>query len=98
VISGSWPEDYRGPIVIRGYQGGTYEQMIAKFHEDALIMLEQGFVPAGQHYVEGSWSIWRGILAAVTIPLLIGAVMWVQMLLERPIGTLTVTYVHQARG
>jgi hypothetical protein len=98
VITGTWPEDYRGPIAIRGYQGDTYEELIEAFHKDALLMLEQGFEPAGQHYVAGEWTVSRAVAATILLPFLIGFLFWAQMLVHQPIGSLTVTYVHRDRG
>ncbi len=97
MIIGTWPEDYRGPIVIRGYHGETYEELIGAFHEDALLMLGQGFEPASQHYVEGEWAVSRAIAATILLPFLVGFLFWAQMLVHRPIGSLTVTYVHHDR-
>lgn len=93
----TWPADGSSPIFIRGYRGGnSYEDLIETFHRDAVLLLGQGYSPAGQHYVDGEWSIWRAVLATILIPFFfIGLLFWAQMLVHRPIGTLTVTYVHQ---
>lgn len=95
MISGTWPADGGGPIFIRGYQGQTYEQVIAEFHRDSLLLLAQGFEPVGQHYVEGHWGFWYGLLATILTPLLIGIFLWIKALTDRPIGTLTVTYLKR---
>jgi hypothetical protein len=70
--------------------------MIAAFHDDAVLLLQQGYEPACQHYVEGKWGFGLGVLATLTIPLIVGARVWIQILASRPLGTLTVTYVHRA--
>ncbi len=93
----TWPVTGGSSVVIRGYRGDTYQEVIDAFHRDAVLLLEQGYVPAGQHYAEGQWSIWRGLLATLTIWIIIGALLWTQMLTSRPIGVLTVTYVNSAR-
>jgi hypothetical protein len=36
-------------------------------------------------------------VATVTIPLLIGVIVWAYLLVKRPIGTLTVTYVYRGK-
>ena len=82
------------PVFIRVYRADSYEGLIEAFHRDAALLLMQGYEPAGQHYVEGEWSLWRALLATLLIPFLIGAVLWAQMLVQRPTGILTVTYVH----
>jgi len=91
----TWPVDRGGPIYIRGYHARTYEALIESFHSDAMLLLKLGYEPAGQHYIEGVWSVWWLILAAVLTPFLIGIVVWLYLLISRPIGTLTVTYVRR---
>jgi len=93
MISGTWPESAGGPIFVREYEGGSYEEVIEAFHRDALLLLDEGYEPVGQHYVEGQWGIWLGLLAAILTPILIGIVIWAKILTERPTGTLTVTYL-----
>jgi hypothetical protein len=92
----TWPADGSSPIFIRGYRGGnSYEALIEAFHADAVLLLAQGYEPSGQHYVEGEWSVSRALVATLLIPFLVGLLFWAQMLVQRPIGTLTVTYVRQ---
>jgi len=95
VIAGTWPEDYGSPIFIRGYEGRTYDDVIQAFHDDAVMLLGEGYEPAGQHYVEGDWSVLRAVLATLLLFFFVGIVLWLQMLLWRPVGTLTVTYVRR---
>jgi hypothetical protein len=97
VIIGTWPVDEGSPIFIRGYKGRTYEELIEAFHEDAVLLLREGYEPAGQHYVEGQWSQWRLVAATLLIPFLIGVLMWLVMLVQRPLGVLTVTYIRRGR-
>jgi hypothetical protein len=97
VIIGTWPEDEGSPIFIRGYEGRTYEELIEAFHEDAVLLLDQGYEPAGQHYVEGQWRLWRAVLATLLVPFVVGVLLWAQMLVQRPIGVLTVTYIRRGR-
>jgi hypothetical protein len=94
----TWPAEGGSPVFIRGYRGGTYEELIAAFHGDAVLLLKQGYEPAGQHYVLGEWSLWRALLATLLIPVFVGIFVWAQMLVQRPIGVLTVTYVHRGHG
>jgi hypothetical protein len=93
----TWPADGSSPVFIRGYRGGNrYEDLIEAFHRDAVLLLGQGYEPAGQHYVEGEWSIWRALLSTLLILFFfVGLLLWAQMLVHRPIGTLTVTYVYR---
>jgi hypothetical protein len=92
----TWPADASSPIFIRGYRGGdSYEALIEAFHADAVLLLSQGYEPAGQHYIDGRWSLWRALGATLLIAVFVGLLFWAQMLVQRPIGTLTVTYVYR---
>ena len=97
MIVGTWPGDAGGPIFIRGYGGDTYEKLIEAYHRDASLLLDQGYEPTGQHYVDGQWGFVMAVVATVTIPLLIGVIVWAYLLVKRPIGTLTVTYVYRGK-
>jgi hypothetical protein len=92
----TWPPDAGSPVFVRGYRGKTYEAIIEAFHSDAVLLLQQGYEPTGQHYVDGKWGFATGLLATVTIPLIVGILVWIWIFTSRPIGTLTVTYVHRA--
>jgi cytochrome b subunit of formate dehydrogenase len=70
--------------------------MIEAFHRDAVLLLAQGYEPAGQNYVEGQWGIAWGLVALLLTPILVGLIIWVPILTTRPTGTLTVTYVYRA--
>lgn len=96
MISGTWPEEGSSPIFIRGYDGRKYEELIEAYHRDAVLLLAQGYQPAGQHYVEGQWGIAWGLVALLLTPFLVGLIIWVPLLTTRPTGTLTVTYVYRA--
>jgi cytochrome b subunit of formate dehydrogenase len=95
MIAGTWPSDYGSPIFIRKYEGRTYEDLIQAFHDDATLLLSEGYEPTGQHYIEGEWSVFRAVVATVLLLFMVGIVLWLQMLLWRPVGTLTVTYVRR---
>ena len=96
MVSGTWPEQGSSPIFIREYEGRNYAELVEAYHRDAVLLLAQGYEPAGQHYVEGQWGIAWGLVALLLTPLLIGLIIWVPILTTRPNGTLTVTYVHRA--
>ncbi len=99
MIIGTWPPDGGSPVFIRAYEGRTYEEVIDAFHRDALLLLAQGYEPTGQHYVEGEWSSGRALLATILLAFfLVGLLLWAQMLVHKPVGTLTVTYVHRPGG
>lgn len=92
----TWPPEGSSPVFIRGYHGDSYEELIGEFHRDAVLLLEQGYEPAGQHYIDGEWGLARAVAATLLIAVFfVGLLFWAQMLVTRPIGTLTVTYVHR---
>jgi hypothetical protein len=90
------PAEGTSSIVVRVYRARKYEALIESFHRDAVLMLSQGFEPAGQHYVEGQWSLAMAIVATILIPIVIGAFMWAYLLTRRPTGVLSVTYLRRA--
>ena len=92
----TWPPEGNSPVLIRGYHSRRYEDLIESFHRDAVLLLSQGYEPAGQHYVEGQWGAAWGLLALLLTPLIVGLVIWSQILSSRPIGKLTVTYIRRA--
>ncbi len=86
-------EDEYGPVVIRSYKGGSHEELLARFTDDAAELGGRGYEPAGQHYVEGSYS-WAEVIVAVLASLLfVGLFLLARMATSRPTGTLTVTYL-----
>jgi hypothetical protein len=72
--------------------------LIESFQADAELLLAQGYEPAGEHYIEGEWSLLRAVIATLLIPFFIGALLWAQMLVQHPVGTLTVTYVRRTNS
>ncbi len=95
MIAGTWPDVASSPIFIRTYEGGRYEDLIEAFHSDAVLLLAQGYEPAGQHYVEGDWPLAMGLVATLLLLFVIGAFLWAYLLLRRPTARLTVTYVRR---
>ncbi len=90
----TWPPEGGSPIFIRGYRGKSYEEVIEAFHRDSVLLSLQNYEPAGQHYVEGRWGMGMAVVATLLIPVLAGIFLWLYMLVSRPTGTLTVTYVR----
>jgi hypothetical protein len=96
VIAGTWPEAGSSPIFIRIYEGGNYGELIEAFRSDAVLLLAQGYEPAGQHYVEGEWPLAMAVVATILLVFVIGAFLWAYLLVKHPNGSLTVTYVYRA--
>jgi hypothetical protein len=94
----TWPpEDRTSPILIRVYSGKSEAALLIDFHRDAELLLAQGFQPAGQHYIEGSWPSWYVAVVTLLCFVVIGFMIAISMLLgPRPTGALAVTYVRRA--
>ncbi len=77
---------------IRTYSGRTFADLATSFEAEAAQLAREGYRPVGQFYMEGEWGFWRGMLALLLTPFLVGLFMWVQILTTNPIGALVVTY------
>jgi hypothetical protein len=93
---GTWPEDRASRVLLRTYGGKSQGEMLGAYQRDAELLLIQGYEPASQLYVEGSYSYWYRVLAVLLIVVGIGLLLVASMLLNPRPGTLVVTYVHRA--
>ncbi len=92
----AWPDDHYSAVIVREYEG---KNAVADFQGDAEQLLEQGYEPVGQHYVEGAWGSAMTLFCVFTIPLGIGVLLLASLLLgERPAGRLRVTYLQRKSG
>jgi hypothetical protein len=69
--------------------------MIESYWRDVESLSDEGYAPTSQVYIEGSWGALDIILAIVTIPLIVGVFLTVRLLVNRPKGSLVVTYTRQ---
>jgi hypothetical protein len=91
----NWPSQGGSPILVRKYEGESGEAMADAFHADAVDLASQGYYPAGQHYIAGSWGCGPTLLALVLCLFVIGFPIVGFMLLNPPIGSLFVTFVYR---
>ncbi len=79
--------------VVRIYKGSQSSTNRA-FQEDVAKMASQGYVPGSQSYAPGAYGCGSFILALLLCVVLIGFLVFVYMLIVKPDGTLTVTFVR----
>ena len=95
----TWPDDRGSGIVVRAYTGNSQDAILAAFQRDAELFSRQGYEPAGQHYVEGSYGCGYILIALLMCLFFVGIPVVAYMLLgPRPAGTLVVTYAHVERS
>ncbi len=93
MFSNAWPEDRWSAVIVREYEG---RNAVADFQGDAEQLLDQGYEPVAQHYVEGAWGSAMTLFCVFTIPVGIGVLLLASLLLgERPAGRLRVTYLQR---
>ncbi len=80
-------------LLVRTYRGRAYAEVLESYWRDAADLEASGNLPVGQHYAEGNWGAALFLLSLITIPLLVGIAAILYMATNRPVGTLTVTYV-----
>jgi hypothetical protein len=91
----SWPREGGSAILVRKYEGESEDAMADAFHADAVELASQDYYPAGQHYVDGSWGCAATVVALVLCLFVIGLPIIGFMILNRPRGSLFVTYVFR---
>jgi hypothetical protein len=95
MMTGTWPEDRGSRIMLRTYGGKSIGEMLGAYQRDAELLLIQGYEPAGQLYVDGSYGYWYRVLSVLLIIVGIGLLMVASMLLNPRPGALVVTYVRR---
>jgi hypothetical protein len=81
--------------LVKTYKGNQKSATQA-FEQDARKLAEQGYVPTSQTWAPGSYGCGSFILALLLCVVLIGILVFIYMLIVKPAGTLTVTYVLQS--
>ncbi len=85
----------REQTVVKTYRG-KQEEATAEFQDDAKKMAAMGYVPSNQIWAPGSYGCGAFILALLLCFILVGFLVFIYMLIVKPAGTLTVTYVLSA--
>jgi hypothetical protein len=81
--------------IVKTYRG-KQQEATAEFQADARKMAAMGYVPANQTWAAGSYGCGAFIFALLLCFVLVGFLIFIYMLIVKPAGTLTVTYVLSA--
>jgi len=86
-----------GPsIIVRTYKGKQQSDAVAWFEADAVNLAVDGYSPTTQSWAQGQWGCGAFLVALVLCFVLVGILVFIYMLLVKPVGTLTVTYERTA--
>ena len=80
--------------VVRTYRGSQAAATVA-FQKDAERLAAKGYFPISQIWEEGKYGCGSFLAALFLCVILIGIIVFVYMLIVKPPGTLTVTYVFR---
>lgn len=84
------------PTIVRTYRGRQQSDAIATFQNEASILASQGYMPTSQSWGAGQWRPSDFLAALFLAIFLVGIVLFIYLLVIKPEGTLTVTYVRRA--
>lgn len=82
--------------VVKTYKG-SQEQATSEYKEDAERMAKRGYTSSSQVWTAGSYGGGSFVIALLLCFILIGILVFIYMLIVKPAGTLTVTYVLAPR-
>lgn len=80
--------------IVRTYRGWQQADAAGAFQADAGELAKQGYAPTTQSWAQGQWGCGAFLVAVLLCFLLIGFLVFIYMLLVKPQGTLTVTYMR----
>lgn len=90
-------EGESGPaIIVRTYQGKQQTDAVVLFQADAANLAVDGYSPTTQSWAQGQWGCGAFLVALLLCFVLVGILVFIYMLLVKPVGTLTVTYERTA--
>lgn len=83
------PSSFR--VVFRGRSEGGAQAKAAGFEQD---IAKSGYVETRRTWIPGAWSGRDFVLAALACIFLIGSLVFFSMIIVKPMGDLTIDYVH----
>jgi len=93
------PHDLVGEeVILRTYWASKPIDAITWFQRDLDNLVEHGYVPATQSWAQGEWGVGSFLIALVLTPFGIGVVIFLFLVVVRPVGTLTATFVLRGSG
>jgi hypothetical protein len=84
----------RPATLIRVYAGAQQADALAAFQQEARELAKEGYHPVSQSWAQGQWGCGAWLVALVLCLVLIGLLVFVYMLIVKPAGTLSVTYMR----
>jgi hypothetical protein len=81
-------------IIVRTYKGKQQADAVAWFEADAADLAMDGYSPTTQSWAEGQWGCGAFLVALLLCIIFVGILVFIYMLLVKPVGTLTVTYTR----
>ena len=88
------PESIYGEeVILRTYWAKDPAGAIRWYQRDLDVLVEHGYVPSSQCWVPGEWGFGAFLAALLLMPVVVGFVILMYVLIVKPAGVLTATYV-----
>lgn len=83
-------------MIVRTYTSDSRRKASARFQREAVLFAAHGYYPSAQEWAPGQWKGSDFLAALVLCILLVGFLAFVYMLVVKPKGSLSVTFVRSA--
>jgi hypothetical protein len=84
------------PTIVRTYRGAQQADTTAPFQRDAAELARYGYAPTTQSWAQGQWGCGAFLVALLLCIVILGILIFIYLLIVKPVGTLTVTYAKVA--
>lgn len=91
-MTGTAATDSGDRHLVRTYVGYRVADIVESYWKEAQELSRDGYEPTSSVYIAGSWNAVEIFIAVLTIPVIIGVFLTVRLLVNRPTGSLVVTY------
>lgn len=81
--------------IVRVYRGSQQADVNRKFQEEAGRLGHVGYEPSTQSWAQGQWGCGAWLFALLACIVVVGLLVFLYMLIVKPEGTLTVTFVYR---
>jgi len=86
-------EPKENPYIVKDYKGvRTKAQEL--FLKDAKKLAKKNYFPVSETYEQGTWGCGSFVLALLLCLIVIGIIIFIYMIIVKPVGILTVTYKY----
>lgn len=87
------------PILTRIYKGHSLEEATQLAQQEAPLLVQHGYRPVTQSWAGGQWDGWLWVAAAVLVLFFfVGLAFLAYLFVNKPLGTLTVTYQYAGQA